>query len=73
MTDSPTPSQQFVNGFIDGMRIPKGIATIFKYSNVKRLSSLCFFINGILYLGGELLYQAFIGYFFRNHSQQAAS
>jgi hypothetical protein len=64
MTDSPTPSHQFVKGCIDGLRIPKGIATIFKYSNVKRLSSLCFLINGVLYLGVELLYQAFTGYFF---------
>lgn len=48
---------QFLTGFYDGLRFPKAFATIMEHSKVRTLSFLVFFINGVLYLGIEMVYQ----------------
>ena len=55
---------QFESGVRDGLRFPKALQTIFKYPKVRYIAYKCFFINGILYLGMELLYQYFADKFF---------
>jgi hypothetical protein len=64
---------QFITGCIDGLRFPKALITLLQYSKVRTISSLVFFLNGVLYLGVELFYQFFTGYVFPHDHPVATS
>jgi hypothetical protein len=53
------------------MRIPKAVTTLLTYSKVRRIASFAFFLNGILYLGVEIMYQ-YLPTLFANFFSSAA-
>ena len=51
--------RQFSQGVVDALRIPDAFITILSDRELRWLNLKCFVLNGMLYLGAELVYMAF--------------
>ena len=50
---------QFSRGVFDALRVPEALITICMNSELRWLNLKCFVLNGLLYLGIVIVYNAF--------------